>query len=314
MTMTKLMSTQEVADYLNVDRKTVLRYLQSGRLKGRKLGREYRIPEDAVRQLVQPVSSERTGEATVIALANQKGGVAKSTTAFSLAAALHRLGHSVLMIDMDPQASLSITAGIDVARLKTSIYNLLIETGLDPKDAVLKTLAGPDIIPSTIDLSGAELELDRQFRPAEVLKTVVADLRPDYDFILIDCPPSLGNLTLNGLAAADEVIIPIQCEFLATRGLALLLKTVEKIQQRINRSIRVTWILPTMYHERTVHAREVLEELQANFPGQVFSPPIKHTVKVKESPAAGMSIIDYDPEGDVALAYMALAKEVSGDA
>lgn len=314
MTMSKLMSTQEVADYLNVDRKTVLRYLQSGRLQGSKLGREYRIPEDAVRQLVQPASSDRTGEATVIALANQKGGVAKSTSVFNLAAALHRLGHSVLMIDMDPQASLSITAGIDVGRrddvgpcqgLQDGVFG--VEAGFD--EQVVDTGLEP-----TIDLSGAELELDRQFRPAEVLKAVIADIRPDYDFILIDCPPSLGNLTLNGLAAADEVIIPIQCEFLATRGLALLLKTVEKIKQRINRSIRVTWILPTMYHERTVHAREVLEELQANFPGQVFSPPIKHTVKVKESPAAGMSIIDYDPEGDVALAYMALAKEVSGDA
>lgn len=314
MTMTKLMSTQEVAEYLNVDRKTVLRWLQSGKLQGKKLGRDYRIPEDAVKQLVQPTASARTGEATVIALANQKGGVAKSTSVFNLAAALHRLGHSVLMIDLDPQASLSIMSGIDVARLKTSIYNLLIETGIDPKGVILKTPAGPDIIPSTIDLSGAELELEREYRPAEVLKAVVASLQADYDYILIDCPPSLGNLTLNGLAAADEVIIPIQCEFLATRGLALLLATVDKIKQRINRSIRVTWILPTMYHERTVHAREVLEELQTNFPGQVFTPPIKHTVKVKESPAAGISIIDYDPDGDVALAYMALAREVSGDA
>lgn len=314
MTMSRLMSTQEVAEYLNVDRKTVLRYLQSGKLKGRKLGRDYRIYEDAVKQLIEPGEPGQTGEATVVALANQKGGVAKSTSVFNLAAALHRLGHSVLMIDLDPQASLSIMSGIDVARLKTSIYNLLIELGVDPKSVILKTPAGPDIIPSTIDLSAAELELERQYRPAEVLKNVVAALQDQYDYILIDCPPSLGNLTLNGLAAADEVIIPIQCEFLATRGLALLLATINKIKQQINRSIRVSWILPTMYHERTVHAREVLEELQASFPGQVFSPPIKHTVKVKESPAAGISIIDYDPEGDVSLAYMALAKEVSGHA
>lgn len=314
MTMSKLMSTQEVAEYLSVDRKTVLRYLQSGKLQGQKLGREYRIPEDSVKRLVQPNSEKRTGLATIIALANQKGGVAKTTSTFNLGAALHRLGHSVLLIDLDPQASLSITANIDVARLKTSIYNLLIEPGLDPSDVILKTSAGPDLIPSTIDLSGAEIELDRQFRPAEVLKTVVDDLRPLYDFILIDCPPSLGNLTLNGLAAADEVIIPIQCEFLATRGLALLLTTVERIRQRINRSLRIAWILPTMYHERTIHAQEVLAELQTNFPGKVFTPPIKASVKVKESPAAGMSMIDYDPDGDVARAYMALAKEVSRDA
>lgn len=317
MDMSNLLSTQDVADLLGVDRKTVLRYLQVGKLRGSRIGKEYRIPEEAVRAFLEAGSTNSgkpSGTAIVTVLANQKGGVAKTTSSFNLAVGLHRLGCRVLMIDLDPQASLSSSAGIQIARLDKSIYNVLLGDEI-PVDAVLlKTEAGPDILPSTIDLSAAEVELVNMMQRELILKEIVDGLRNRYDHIIIDCPPSLGLLTINALAAADQVIIPLQCEFLATRGLALLLQTIDKAKRRLNRSLRIAWILPTMHDGRTVHAGEVYNELRRTFPGQVFEHPIKYTVRLKESPAAGQSIIDYDPESDAAVAYMELAREVNSHA
>jgi len=313
MDMSNLLSTQDVADLLGVDRKTVLRYLQAGKLRGSRIGKEYRIPEDAVQELLQAGSTnggKPSGLATVTVLANQKGGVAKTTSSFNLAVGLYRLGNRVLMIDLDPQASLSSSAGIPVAHLQRSIYNVLLGEEVPVEDILQKTEAGPDILPSTIDLAAAEIELVNMMQRELILKEIVDGLRPRYDHIIIDCPPSLGLLTINALAAADQVIIPLQCEFLATRGLALLLQTIEKAKRRLNRSLRIAWILPTMHDGRTVHAGEVYNELRKTFPGQVFEHPIKYTVRLKESPAAGQSIIDYDPESDAAKAYLELAKEV----
>jgi chromosome partitioning protein len=167
-----------------------------------------------------------------------------------------------------------------------------------------------DILPATIDLAAAEVELINATLRELVLKDVLAKLRPRYDHILVDCPPSLGLLTINALAAADRVIIPTQCEFLAIRGLALLQRTLNKVQARLNRDLRIAGILPTMYDGRTTHAREVLHELQTHFPGLVFDVVIKHTVRMKESPAAGLSILDYDHKHEVAQAYLKLAMEV----
>jgi len=315
MVMSNLLSTKEVADLLGVDRKTILRYLQSGKLKGAKLGRDYRIPQEAVAALLQSGSTnsrKRSGTALVTVLANQKGGVAKTTSAFNLGVALHRLGNRVLLIDLDPQASLTASAGIPAAHLERSVYNVLLDPTVKPDEVIKKTASGVSLLPSTIDLSAAEIELVNMMQRELVLRDLVDPLRSDYDHIIIDCPPSLGLLTINALAAADQVIIPLQCEFLATRGLALLLNTIEKVKSRLNRSLHVAGILPTMFDVRTVHATEVLNELRATFPGQVFEHPIKHTVRVKEAPAAGMSILDYDPEHEVSQAYIALAKEVDG--
>jgi chromosome partitioning protein len=247
---------------------------------------------------------------SVYAIANQKGGVGKTTTAFNLGVALKRLGRRVLLVDLDPQAALTASAGISVPHLTVSVYQTLLDDKVDPLPIIRETTAGVDVLPATLDLAAAEIELVSMTLRELVLKDVLAKLRPRYDHILIDCPPSLGLLTVNALAAADQVIIPLQCEFLATRGLTLLLRTLTRIQERLNRDLRIAGILPTMFDGRTTHANEVLQELRASFPGQVFDVLIKFTVRLKESPAAGLSILDYDRGHDVAEAYMRLAKEV----
>ncbi len=310
--MDRLLSTREVADRLGVDTKTVLRYLHQSKLKGSRIGRDYRIPESALSALLSKTDTAPAASRTalVTAIVNQKGGVGKTTTTFNLGVALHRLGRRVLLVDLDPQAALSVSAGIAIAHVTMSIYQALLDDKVDPIPIIRETVSGVDVLPATIDLSAAEVELVNMTLRELVLKDVLAKLRPRYDHILIDCPPSLGLLTINALAAADQVIIPLQCEFLATRGLALLLRTLSKIQSRLNRDLRIAGILPTMFDGRTTHANEILRELRSNFPGQVFDVVIKNSVRVKESPAAGLSILDYDPNHDIARAYMQLAQEV----
>jgi chromosome partitioning protein len=311
--MESLLTTQQVADRLGVDKKTVLRYLQRGKLKGARIGRDWRIPEGSISSLLTTAStpaSSPTQIAVVTAIVNQKGGVGKTTTTFNLGVALQRLGRRVLLVDLDPQAALSVSAGIPIAHLTASIYQALLDEHVDPVGLIHQSPSGVDVLPATIDLAAAEIELVNVTLRELVLKDVLTKLRPRYDHILIDCPPSLGLLTVNALAAADRVIIPLQCEFLATRGLTLLIKTLNKIQARLNRDLKVAGILPTIFDGRTAHANEVLNELRANFPGQVFDVIIKQTVRLKESPAAGLSILDYDHNHDVARSYMQLAAEV----
>lgn len=310
-----LLTTKQVAARLGVDTKTVLRYLHSGKLKGVRLGRDYRIPETALTNLLTdpPTPATALAEprgAVVTAVVNQKGGVGKTTTTFNLGVALHRLGSRVLLVDLDPQAALTVSAGISLPHLTVSIYQVLLDEKLDPVPIIQTVTSGVDVLPSTIDLAAAEVELVNMTLRELVLRDVLTKLRPRYDHILIDCPPSLGLLTVNALAAADQVIIPLQCEFLATRGLTLLLRTLSKIQSRLNRDLRIAGILPTMFDSRTTHANEVLGELRANFPGQVFDVVIKNTVRLKESPAAGLSLLDYEPSHEVARAYLTLALEV----
>jgi chromosome partitioning protein len=306
------LSTKQVADRLGVDTKTVLRYLRAGKLKGARIGRDYRIPEGSLEGLLRPAAPQPAERAcTITAIVNQKGGVGKTTTTFNLGVGLHRLGQRVLMVDLDPQAGLTASAGISIPHLTVSIYQALLDDSVDPVPIVRETAAGVDVLPATLDLAAAEIELVSMISRELVLKDVLIKLRPRYDHILIDCPPSLGLLTVNALAAADQVIIPLQCEFLATRGLALLLRTLDKIRGRLNRDLRIAGILPTMFDGRTTNANEILGELRANFPGQVYDMVIKDTVRLKESPAAGLSIIDYEPRNDVAQAYLRLAKEVA---
>lgn len=308
----RLLTTQEVAERLGVDKKTVLRYLHQNKLKGARIGRDYRIPEGAVDSLLAATNpnKETPPACWVTAIVNQKGGVGKTTTTFNLGVALHRLGRRVLLVDLDPQASLSVSAGIPIAQLTASVYQALLDENVDPVTIVRDTVSGVSVLPATIDLAAAEVELVNMTLRELVLKDVLAKLRPRYDHILIDCPPSLGLLTVNALAAADRVIIPLQCEFLATRGLTLLMRTLNKVQSRLNRDLRIAGILPTMFDGRTTHANEILGELRESFPGQVFDVVIKDSVRVKESPAAGISILDYDPQHDVARAFTRLAAEV----
>ena len=310
--METLLTTRQVADRLNVDKKTVLRLLQRGELKGARIGRDYRIPESAVSTLLTKSgpSAAPVLPLRITAVVNQKGGVGKTTTTFNLGVALQRLGRRVLLVDLDPQASLSVSAGVPIAHLSVSIYQALLDDKLDPAPIVVKAVSGVDVLPATIDLAAAEVELVSMTLRELILRDVLTKLKDNYDHILIDCPPSLGLLTVNALAAADQVIIPLECEFLATRGLALLLRTLTKIQARLNRNLRLAGILATKFDGRTTHANEVLDEVRAAFPGQVFDVVIKNTVKVKEAPAAGLSILDYDQTHEVARAYMALAAEV----
>jgi len=310
--MERVLTTQEVADRLGVDKKTVLRYLHANKLKGIRIGRDYRIPESSLTSLLtntSNASSPRTA-ALITAIVNQKGGVGKSTTTFNLGVALHRLDRRVLLVDLDPQGALSVSAGIPIAQLTSTIYDVLLDDSIDPLVITQTTRSGVDVLPATIDLAAAELELVNMTLRELVLKDVLGKVRSRYDHILIDCGPSLGLLTVNALAAADRVIIPMECDFLATRGLMHLMRTVQKVQTRLNRDLRITGILATKFDGRTTHANEILSELRSNFPGQVFDIVIKSSVRMKESPAAGISILDYDPDHDVAKAFRQLAAEV----
>ncbi len=311
----RLLTTKDVANRLGVESRTVVQYIKQGRLRATRLGRDYRITEAALQAFLrrgEMPSTTRSG-ALVLALANQKGGQGKSTTAFSLGVALHRLGRRVLLVDLDPQSSLSISAGAPVASLTASVYELLTDRLQDPLPLIHQTRSGPDLLPSTIDLALAELELVVVPNRENRLRKALASLRPLYDYILIDCPPSLGLLTTNALVCADEVLIPVQCSFLATRGLAQLLRTVEQLREEMNPALRIAGILPTLYETRTLHAREVLNEMRAQLPDQLFDIIIKKSVRVEEAPAGGLSILEYEPEGDVALAYSKLAAVVDDE-
>src|SRR5829696_121645 len=212
--MERLLSTHEVAERLAVDKKTVLRYLRAGKLTGSRIGRDYRIPEGSVSALLRRTNSTTAEQrrATVTAVVNQKGGVGKTTTTFNLGVGIHRLGRRVLLVDLDPQASLSVSIGVPIAHLTASVYQALLDEQIDPIPIVRETLSGVDILPATIDLAAAEVELVSMTLRELVLRDLLDRLRPRYDHRLIDCPPSLCLLTINSLAAADQVIIPMQCE------------------------------------------------------------------------------------------------------
>lgn len=245
--------------------------------------------------------------ARILALANQKGGVGKTTTAINLGAALAAQGRRVLLVDVDPQASLTDALGIDASALPQSIYNVLLgEVAL--RD-ILQVVGNLTIAPATIDLAAADMQLISEVGRERLLTDAVAPVVAEFDDILIDCPPSLGQLTINGLSCADEVLIPITCHYLALRGLEQLMDSIEKVQRRANRRLRLLGVLPTMYEGRTVHEQEVLEELQGRFPRQVFE-PVRKSIRFPESTVAGKSLLEYDPTHPGAEAYRALAREV----
>ena len=312
--MERLLTTVEVAERLGVKPRTVAQYIKGGRLRATRVGRDFRISELALQ------SFERAGEAaaqvptfdkaSIIALANQKGGVAKTTTAFNLGVALHRRGRRVLLVDLDPQSSLSISAGLAVAKLTETIYELLTDKIQDPLPTIQHTRSGPDILPSTIDLALAEIELVMMTNRESRLKRVLSPLRDLYDYILIDCPPSLGLLTYNALACADAVLIPVQAAYLATRGLAQLQATIAQVQRDSNPTLRVAGVLPTMYDGRMLHSREVLNELREYLPALLLDIVVKKSVRVEEAPAGGISILEYDAGGEVAQAYIQLAEMI----
>lgn len=249
--------------------------------------------------------------AIIIALTNQKGGVGKTTTTINLGAALAETGRRVLLVDFDPQGSASVGLGVNPHTLDQSIYNLLISREFSFDEIVLSTTVdGLDLLPANIDLSAAELQLVSEVAREQTLKRVLAPLRDRYDFILIDCAPSLGLLTVNALTASDKVLIPLECEFFALRGVALLTDTIAKVTERLNNDLELLGILATMFDSRTLHSREVLERVLEAFGDKVFHTVIRRTIKFPETTVAGEPITAYAPSSPGAAAYRMLAREV----
>lgn len=251
--------------------------------------------------------------ARIISLANQKGGVGKTTTSINLGASLAELGARVLMVDFDPQGALSVGLGVNAQAFEQTIYNLLLDRSTLISDVVVKTSAdGVDLLPGNIDLSAAEVVLVSEVAREQALKRALLPARDEYDFILIDCPPSLGLLTVNALTASDGVIIPLECEFFALRGMALLVDTIEKVRDRLNPELQIEGVVATMYDPRTVHAREVLERVRDAFGARLFTSTIPRTIRFAEAPVVGQSILNYASDSKGAQAYRRLAKEVLG--
>ena len=247
------------------------------------------------------------GHAKVIAFANQKGGVAKTTTTLNLAAAFAEEGHRVLCVDMDPQGNLTMSQGIDPDTVEKSMYDVLVHH-TSMREVIRKREI--DIACSSIDLAGAEIAMSTQIGRERSLDKALRAIHDDYDFVCIDTPPSLGLLTINALTAADKVIVPVQCEYLSMRGLIQLQNTLSMIRENLNPDVDIAGILPTMVDSRTLHAKEAIEILEENFGDRVFGARIRKTIRFAEAPVKGMSVLKYDPTGTAADAYRQLAKEV----
>ncbi|MCL2542995.1 MAG: ParA family protein [Nocardioidaceae bacterium] len=251
-------------------------------------------------------------KARVISMCNQKGGVGKTTTTINLGASLAEYGRKVLLVDFDPQGSLSVGLGLNPHEMDFTIYNLLMERDVDFHDVVVDSgVPGMDLLPSNIDLSAAEVQLVHEVAREQTLQRVLAPAIDEYDVILIDCQPSLGLLTVNALTASDGVIVPLECEYFALRGVALLKTTIDKVQERLNPKLEVDGVLGTMYDGRTLHGREVLERLVQAWGDKVFHTVIRRTVKFSDSTVAGEPITSYASGSTGAEAYRQLAKEVA---
>nr|WP_245792865.1 AAA family ATPase [Boudabousia marimammalium] len=259
----------------------------------------------------EPPVLQSHGPARVIAMCNQKGGVGKTTSTINVSAALAELGRRVLIVDFDPQGAASAGLGINAHELDETIYNLLMTPRLDVRDVIVNTaVPGLDIIPANIDLSAAEVQLVNEVAREQALERVLRPIMNDYDLVLIDCQPSLGLLTVNALTAAHGVMIPLEAEFFALRGVALLIETIEKVQERLNPRLKIDGILATMVDTRTLHSREVLDRLQEAFGDTVYRTMIRRTVKFPDASVATEPITTYAPTHSGADAYRSLAREM----
>jgi chromosome partitioning protein len=250
------------------------------------------------------------GQTKILAIINQKGGVGKSTTAVNLAAALGEFGKQVLLVDLDPQGNASSGLGIEKQMLPRCVYDVLLNDTPIEEVIIPDVTPGLDVVPATINLAGAEVELVSEIARENRLKDAVGSLRGKYDYIFIDCPPSLGLLTVNALVAADKLLIPIQCEYYALEGVTKLLESMKRVKSRLNPTLDIFGVLLTMYDNRTVLSKQVVDEVQKYFGKAVFTSLIPRTVKLSEAPSYGQPITEYDPRGKGAIAYKELAKEV----
>ena len=262
-------------------------------------------------QLPEPRPVTTHGNARVISMCNQKGGVGKTTTTINLGAALAEYGRKVLLVDFDPQGSLSVGLGLNPHDMDLSIYNLLMQRDVKIDEVIVPSgVPGMDLLPSNIDLSAAEVQLVHEVAREQTLQRVIAPAIAAYDVILIDCQPSLGLLTVNALTASDGVIVPLECEYFALRGVALLKTTIDKVTERLNPKLKIDGVLGTMYDGRTLHGREVMERLVQAWGDTVFHTVIRRTVKFSDSTVAGEPITTYASSSAGADSYRMLAKEV----
>ena len=258
----------------------------------------------------KPPTLKQHGPARIIAMCNQKGGVGKTTTTINLAAAFARDGRRVLAVDFDPQGALSAGLAIPTHDVPT-VYDLLMGRIKDTASVIIPSaVEGLDVIPANIDLSAAEVHLVNEVARESILARVLRGVSADYDVILVDCQPSLGLLTVNALTAAHGVLIPLECEYFALRGVALLIETIEKVKDRLNPALQLDGIVATMYDPRTLHTREVLERVVETFGDAVLETVIKRTVKLPDAQVAGRPILDYAPTNPAAEAYWQLGREL----
>ncbi|HEX3262518.1 MAG TPA: AAA family ATPase [Solirubrobacterales bacterium] len=253
------------------------------------------------------IGDESERRARIISFANQKGGVAKTTTTLNLAVAFAESGHDVLAIDLDPQGNLTMSQGIDPDKVERSMYDVLVDH-IPIRDVIEGREI--DVAVASIDLAGAEIAMSMQIGRERSLEKALSAVVDDYDFVCIDTPPSLGLLTVNALTASDKVIVPVQCEYLSMRGLVQLQNTLEMIRENLNPRVQIEGILPTMLDSRTIHAKEAVEILEENFGELVFKSRIRKAIKFAEAPVRGSSVLKYDPQGNAAQYYRELAEEV----
>ena len=272
---------------------------------------EQEVPPTPIKTLKDKAPVKHVvGQTKVMAIINQKGGVGKSTTAINLSAALGELGKQVLLVDLDPQGNSSSGLGIEKSQVHNCVYDVLLND-VAIEDVIIPDVGeGLDLVPATINLAGAEVELVSEMARENRLKDAVGSLRGKYDYVFIDCPPSLGLLTVNALVAADKLLIPIQCEFYALEGVTKLLDSMKRVKTRLNPTLDIFGVLLTMYDGRTTLSRQVVEEVRSYFGKTVFTTLIPRTVILSEAPSFGQPITQYDPSGKGAQSYVNLAKEV----
>jgi chromosome partitioning protein len=261
--------------------------------------------------LPEPGPVVQTGRARVVSMCNQKGGVGKTTTTINLGASLAEFGRKVLLVDFDPQGSLSVGLGLHPHEMDLTIYNLLMQRDVDIQDVIVSSgVPGMDLLPSNIDLSAAEVQLVHEVAREQTLQRVLEPVMDKYDIILIDCQPSLGLLTVNALTASDGVIVPLECEYFALRGVALLKTTIDKVRERLNPRLQIDGVVGTMFDGRTLHSREVMDRLVQAWGDKVFHTVIRRTVKFSDATVAGEPITTYASTSGGAESYRQLAKEV----